>query len=182
MSMMGNSRADWTILSQEFIYFYTLVGYTSSCYDNEAKSSISGCNKADYNTVLSLIFTTLPLPLSFNNARLLYTQFRNHGLLCVLLLPPKKYLALIPLKQSSMEMKRRISEISKKVKDMNFSRKTASNSGLKMARSIIFSLPKPCHIIKLNKADKGSDIKIASGLIYCIIITIHLSHADMLGN
>lgn len=25
------------------------------------------CNKADYNTVLSLIFSTLPLPLSFNN-------------------------------------------------------------------------------------------------------------------
>lgn len=96
--------------------------------------------------------------------------------------PPKNTWLLFLLKQSSMEMKRRISEISKKVKDMNFSRKTASNSGLKMARSIIFSLPKPCHIIKLNKADKGSDIKIASGLIYCIIITIRLSHADMLGN
>lgn len=51
-----------------------------------------------------------------------------------------------------------------------------------MARLIIFSLPKPCHIIKWNKADKGSHIQIASFLIYYIIITVHLSRAGMLGN
>lgn len=66
--------------------------------------------------------------------------------------------------------------------DMNFSKKSPSYSGLKMARLIIFSLAKPCHIIKWNKAGKRSDIQTASVLIYCIIITIHLSRADMPGN
>lgn len=58
-------------------------------------------NKADYNTALSLIFSTLPLPLSFNDVNQCHATLhpipkRWLALHFSPLTPPPKHLALIP--------------------------------------------------------------------------------------